>query len=129
MFHWIVAHLASPESLWLLAQANKNPQGDAGFFGLPWWAPLPIIVILFYFMLIRPQQRERKTIQQMLDNLKKNDRVLTVGGIYGVVTNVRPEADRVTLRVDETSNTRMDVTLASIGRVFKEEDAEDKSSE
>jgi preprotein translocase subunit YajC len=57
----------------------------------------------------------------MLGALKKNDRVVTVGGMYGVVTNVHFEADEVTLKVDESNNTKIRVTLGSIARVLGEE--------
>jgi preprotein translocase subunit YajC len=119
----------------LLAQAAA-PEGGAA---APAPAPsiidslgmLPILVVitaLFYFMLIRPQRREQATRQSMLDQLKKNDRVVTSGGIYGVVVNVHQGADEVTLRVDETSNTRLKVTRSSIVRVLGDESAETTES-
>ncbi len=92
---------------------------------------LPILVVitaLFYFMLIRPQRREQATRQSMLDQLKKNDRVVTSGGLYGVVVNVHQGADEVTLRVDETSNTRVKVTRSSIVRVLGDEAVESTES-
>lgn len=85
---------------------------------------LVVITILFYFMLIRPQKREQAQRQSMLDQLKKNDRVVTSGGLYGIVVNVHQSADEVTLRVDETSNTRLKVTRSSIVRVLGDEAAE-----
>ena len=54
----------------------------------------------------------------MLGALKKNDRVVTVGGIYGWVTNVHREADEVTIRVDEATNTKLRITLGSVARVL-----------
>jgi preprotein translocase subunit YajC len=83
--------------------------------------PFIIIFVLFYFLLIRPQRREQSRRQTMLNAVKKNDRVVTVGGIYGVVTNVHREADEVTLKVDEATNTKLRVTLSSIGRVLGDE--------
>jgi preprotein translocase subunit YajC len=120
----------------LLAQAPAAPDGGAA---APAPAPsifeslgmLPILVVitaLFYFMLIRPQRREQATRQTMLDQLKKNDRVVTSGGLYGVVVNVHQGADEVTLRVDETSNTRLKVTRSSIVRVLGDEAAETTES-
>jgi preprotein translocase subunit YajC len=53
----------------------------------------------------------------LLEALKKNDRVVTIGGIYGVVANVQRDVDRVTLKVDETTNTKIDVTVGAIARV------------
>ncbi len=74
-----------------------SPEGPS-LLGLLW--PILAIVILFWLFLIRPQQKEREKIARMLANPEKNDRVITIGGIYGVVTNIRREADEVTLKVD-----------------------------
>jgi preprotein translocase subunit YajC len=86
-----------------------------------------IIGVLFYFMLVRPQRREQQTRQSMLEALKKNDRVVTVGGIYGVVSNIRKELDQVSLTVDEKNGTVIRVTLASIARVIRDEPASEKT--
>jgi preprotein translocase subunit YajC len=50
--------------------------------------PLILIFVVFYFLLIRPQQKKAKEHRQMLENLKKGDKVITGGGIYGVVESV-----------------------------------------
>jgi preprotein translocase subunit YajC len=92
---------------------------------------LPFIVaimVLFWFLLLRPQQQERKRHQAMLAAVKKNDRVITIGGIYGVVTNVHREADEITIKVDEAANVKLRVTLGSIGRVLREESSDGSSS-
>ncbi len=88
---------------------------------------LPIIVV-FYFFMMRPQQREQAKRRDMLGALKKNDRVLTAGGIYGVVTNIHREADEVTLKVDEATNAKLRVTLGSITRVLGSDSSEESSS-
>jgi preprotein translocase subunit YajC len=86
------------------------------------WVP---IIAVFYFLLIRPQRLEQRKRQEMLAAVKKNDRVVTVGGIYAVVANVHREADEITLKVDENNNTRIRVTMAAIARVIRDEgDAE-----
>lgn len=98
-----------------------------------WWQN-PIVTIflpigvLFWFLLIRPQQRAKQQRQLMLGALKKNDHVITVGGIYGVVTNVHREADEVTIKVDEAANVKLRVTLGSIARVSPDQTARDSSS-
>ena len=79
------------------------------------------IGILFYFLMIRPQQRERGQRQSMIDALKKNDRIVTIGGIYGVVTNVRREDDEITIKIDEANNTKLRITFGAIARVIAEE--------
>ena len=90
--------------------------------------PMLAIGFLFYFLLIRPQRQEQRRRQAMLGGVKKNDRVVTVGGIYGVVTNVHREADEVTIKVDETTNTKLRVTLASIARIMGDEPSGGPSS-
>ena len=80
---------------------------------------------MFYFVVMRPQQREQARRQAMLAAVKKNDRVLTTGGIYGVVTNVHREADEVTIKVDEATNTKLRVTLSSVARVLGDEPSDE----
>ncbi len=87
-----------------------------------------LLVLAFYFVVMRPQRREQKKRQDMLTGVKKNDRVVTIGGIYGVVMNVHREADEVTLKVDEATNTKLRVTISSIARIISGESAEEEST-
>ncbi|MFV2068159.1 MAG: preprotein translocase subunit YajC [Pirellulales bacterium] len=80
--------------------------------------PLVMIGALFYFMLIRPERKKQKAHKALLDALKKNDRVVTIGGIYGVVTNVQRDADEVTIKVDESQNTKLRITFGAVARVI-----------
>ncbi|GIW70528.1 MAG: hypothetical protein KatS3mg102_0070 [Planctomycetota bacterium] len=86
---------------------------------LPWVA----IFVLFYFLLIRPHSKQQRERQAMLARIKKNDRVLTTGGIYGTVTSVRD--DEVTLKVDEATGVRMRFARSAIAAILGEE-GEDK---
>lgn len=97
----------------LMAQ-GEGASGQA----LSYLMPLAAIGILFYFMLIRPQRRQEQQRREMIDRLKKNDHVVTIGGIYGTVTNVRAKEDDVTLRVDDSSGAKIRVTRSSIARVI-----------
>ncbi len=103
----------------LLAQEGGSPWGMAPAF--------VVIGVLFYLMLIRPQRREQQQRQAMIEALKKNDRVVTVGGLYGVVANVRKELDQVALTVDEKNGTVVRVTMSSIARVLRDEPAAEKA--
>jgi preprotein translocase subunit YajC len=120
-------------SLILFAEAGADAAKDvppAQDYGMILFNILPFVAIgfLFYFMLIRPQRKEQSKRQEMLSNVKKNDRVVTIGGIYGVVMNVYREADEITLKVDESTNTKIRVTLSSIARVMGDEPAEEEKS-
>jgi preprotein translocase subunit YajC len=61
--------------------------------------PLILLFAVFYFLLIRPQQKRAKTHKQFIENLKKGDRVVTSGGMYGTITGVTD--DSVTVEVAE----------------------------
>jgi preprotein translocase subunit YajC len=78
---------------------------------------LPIIAIfaLFYFMILAPQRKRQQETQRMLDALKPNDKVITNGGIIGLVTQVREDSPRtVQLRICESPAVRIDVLRSSI---------------
>lgn len=61
--------------------------------------PLVLIFVIFYLLLIRPQQKRAKEHKQMIDNLKKGDKVITTGGIYGVIDSVGIET--LTVKIGE----------------------------
>jgi len=89
-------------SLALFAQDAANNAGDKtpGNPLLELAVPFLAIGFLFYFLLYRPQKAEQKRRLEMLQGVQKNDRVITTGGIYGLVTNVQREDDEVTIKVD-----------------------------
>ena len=71
--------------------------------------PLVVIFAVFYFMMIRPQQLQQKKYREMISRLKKGDRVLTRGGLYGVILEVKDNdlmlelAQNVRVRADRTA--------------------------
>lgn len=111
----------------LLAQDGGAAGGmSSGLISLlTLWLP---IGFLFYFFLIRPQRQEQAKRQTMLGALKKNDRVIALGGVYGVVTNVHRDADEVTIKVDEATNTKLRVTLGAVSRVLNAESPGESAS-
>lgn len=70
------------------------------------FAPILIIGFLFYFILLRPQQKEQRRRQEFLTNLKKNCRVVTTGGMIGTVVDISSDGRFVTLRVEDTTRVR-----------------------
>lgn len=86
--------------------------------------PMVLIGILFYVMILRPENRKRAAHAQMLEALKKHDRIVTAGGIYGTVANASKGED-VTIIVDENSNTRLRILRSSISRVISAEGQEE----
>ena len=78
--------------------------------------PILMIFLVMYFLLIRPQVKQQKELSRLQSELKKNDEVVTMGGIHGIVVNVKDGV--VTLRVDD--NVRVDVDKSAISRRVKE---------
>jgi len=96
---------------------------DAGsiagnFANISQFVPLILIFIVFYFLLIRPQQKKAKEHQNYLSNLKKGEKVITGGGIYGQITGLTDTV--VTLEIAE--NVRIKVTRAAIAGSASEAD-------
>lgn len=109
---------------WLmLAQAEgADPHGQAPSFWQINGYLLPILV-LFFLLIVMPQRREQKKREQMLNAMKKNDRVLTAGGIIGTVANISADGKEITLKVDD--NTRIKFLRSSITQVLGEESKDD----
>src|SRR5438105_15735174 len=90
-------------------------QGGAGtginIIGL---APIILIFVLFYFMIIVPQRKRQRETQEMLGALKAGDKVVTSGGICGTVTIVRDDKRTVQLRIAENPSVKIDVLRSAI---------------
>jgi preprotein translocase subunit YajC len=86
--------------------------------------PMSVVMVLFYMMMIRPQKRKEQELKDQVNAIKENDRVVTIGGIYGVVTNVQRDAQRVTVRVDESTGTKLRFNMTAIARVLTAEEQE-----
>jgi len=98
----------------ILLRQENNMQTQAA----PLWVNLvPIVLIfgIFYFLLIKPQQDKQKQHNKLLSELKKNDEVITAGGIHGLVVNVKDTS--VVLKVDE--NVKIEVEKTHISQVTK----------
>lgn len=108
---------------WLILAQEKgaDPNGLSQFFGINGY--LVLIVILFFVIIVMPQRREQKKREQMLSAMKKNDRVLTAGGIIGTVANISADGKEITLKVDD--NTRIKFLRSSITQVLGEESKDD----
>lgn len=81
------------------------------------FVPLILLFVIFYFLLIRPQQKQQKNRQEMLKSLKKGDRVVTIGGIHGVIKEI--DDTIISLRVADNLNLKF--ARAAIDKVVAEE--------
>jgi preprotein translocase subunit YajC len=112
----------------LLAQGQAAPPADPNA-PMRWMGSLAVIMVLFYFMLIRPQKKKEQELRNLIANVKENDRVVTIGGIHGVVTNVQRDLDRLTIRVDESTGAKLKVNMAAIARVLTGDESEGATGE
>lgn len=102
------------------AMAPSPDGGGGGASGLLGFLPLVIIFVIFYFLLIRPQQKRQKEHQQMIANVKKGDKVVTNGGIYGLVEQVGDKT--VTLKIAENVKVKFGKAYIAAIRSSSEEE-------
>ena len=98
------------------AIALLQSAGGSGFAAVANFLPIVAIGLVFYFLVIAPANKQRKQQQEMLSTLKKGDRVLTSGGIYGTIQGVEP--DVVYLKIAE--NVKVKVSRSAITSVVSE---------
>jgi preprotein translocase subunit YajC len=99
----------------LISTAYAQAPGGGGAFDLMTFAPLVAIFVVFYFLLIRPQQKKAKDHRAMLDKVKRGDRVVTGGGIIGTVTDAKDAAE---LQVEIATGVRVRVLRTTITDVL-----------
>ena len=99
---------------YLTAQAEEQatPGGGLGSF-----MPLILIFVIFYFLLIRPQKQKQKKLRLQVESMKIGDKVITAGGIHGLVTNVKKQS--VTVKVD--NNVKIEFEKGSIATVINKD--------
>jgi preprotein translocase subunit YajC len=95
--------------LLIASAAVQQPSPIAQF------APLIFIGVIFYFLLIRPQQKQRKEQQKLIAALKTGDKVVTSSGIYGLISNVK----ETTVQLKIAENVKIDIDKAAIASVIK----------
>ena len=103
------------------AQGGGAPGGFGGIEGL---LPFILIAVVFYFLLIRPQQKRQKEHRNMVANLRRGDQVVTAGGIIGTISKVTSETEVV---VEIAENVKVKVARATITEVLSKPQPSDKS--
>lgn len=93
-------------------------QGGQDGGGILMWLPWILIFVIFYFLLIRPQQKKQKEHRLLLDSLRKGDKVVTSSGMFGTIVGINEKENVVVLKVSE--NVKIEFLRTSIaGRVSK----------
>jgi preprotein translocase subunit YajC len=97
----------------LFAQEAGN---TGAFSSLLLILPIPF---LFYFLIWQPQQKQEKKRRALIDSLKKNEKIITAGGIYGTVVSVDPAGDKLVLRIDDDKGVKMTISRSSVMKVLE----------
>ena len=96
-----------------MGTGGAGGEGAGGFAG---FIPLILMFVIFYFLLIRPQQKRTKEHRQMVSNLKKGDRIVTSGGIHGRITGM----DDATLTVEIADKVRVKVARGNVSALAQQ---------
>jgi preprotein translocase subunit YajC len=103
----------------MMAAILLQATGSSGFGGF--LIPLGLMFAIMYFMVIMPQQRQRKKTQEMLGALKAGDKIITNGGIHGTVNGI--DGDSVILKISSEPQVKIRIARAAIAQVEASEDA------
>ena len=103
----------------LVDGATQQVAGSTGFLGTI--VPFLLIIVIFYFFLIRPQNKKQKETEKMLNALKKGDKVITIGGIHGVISSVKEKT--VIVKVDDDTKIEFNRSAISSKELSDEEKA------
>jgi len=90
-------------------------QGGFGSFGF--LIPMLLVFVIFYFLLIRPQKKEQQKTERMISQLQKGDKIITIGGIHGVVSSTKEKT--IIIKVDD--NCKIEINRSAVGAVLKDE--------
>ncbi len=96
-----------------MGMGGEAAQGGSGGFAS--FIPLILMFVIFYFLLIRPQQKKSKEHKQMIENLKTGDRIVTSGGLHGRITGVAESA----LTVEIAEKVRVKVNRGSVSAIMQ----------
>ncbi|RPH37534.1 MAG: preprotein translocase subunit YajC [Planctomycetota bacterium] len=103
--------------LFFLQDAGTPPAGGAQQQPGGILTMLPMFALMFvvmYFLMIRPQNKQRKQREEMISNLKKNDHVQTSSGIYGIIKQIKPDDPYLILCIDERKDVCIKVSKSSV---------------
>jgi preprotein translocase subunit YajC len=96
----------SQQIMLFLFQAQSSP------FGM--LIPMVLVFVLFYFLIIVPQRKRQRAVDDMLNNLKAGDKVVTSGGVYGTIVSIRDDKRTVQLKISENPVIRVEVARTAI---------------
>jgi preprotein translocase subunit YajC len=94
---------------WPILMAGPDGGSGGGMFTLIWFG---LIIVLMYFLMIHPQRKKQKEHKILLEQLKKGDKVVTTGGMFGTIFAIDDKNNRIVIRINE--NTKLEFLKTSI---------------
>ncbi len=93
------------------------PQGGSGQTNpLALWLPIILIFAIMYFLIFRPQARKQKQHRMMIESLKKGDKIVTTGGIHGIIVGIKEKEGSLIVKVDD--NTKIELVKTAVAQVI-----------
>ena len=92
---------------------NAASQPGQGGGGLIAFLPFILIMVIIYFLMIRPQTKRQKEKDTMRDDLKKGDKIITMGGIYGTVQGFKEKGRQAIIKIDNNTNITINKTAVA----------------
>lgn len=116
--------ITSEETQTMTKAEDVNKEGPVGrrpglFDGYGGILFIVLAMLVFYFMMFRGPRKQQQEHRQMVQSLEKNDRIRTIGGIIGTVVDIK--GDEITLKIDESNNTKIKVVSSAIGKNLSKE--------
>lgn len=112
---FVIAVLTSTSSLFAMAARPADPNTPPP----PAWVqffPMLVMVAVFYFLLIRPQMRQRKERDQLLSSIKKGDKIVTQGGVFATIVNINPDSYEVKINEE----TKIKIRRSAVAEVISD---------
>ena len=107
------------------ASGTAGASGGGGAQLITMLVTFGLIILVFYFLVIRPQNRKQKDAKKMLESIRKGDRVVTIGGLHGFVESVKDDA--VVLRIDD--NVKAKFNKSAVSQVLERRDDSGETKE
>jgi preprotein translocase subunit YajC len=119
-----ISHASS--RLVILAQEANAPEPTPiqSILGNP-FLPIVGLFFLYYFIVLAPERRRKREDALLKSTLKKNDRIITIGGILGTVVAAPADSNVVTIRIDENGTTRVKINRSAIATIVSEKESQD----
>ena len=93
--------------------------------GIAAFLPFILIMFIIYFLMIRPQTKRQKEKDEMRKNIKKGDKIITMGGIYGTIQGIKEKNRKAVIKVDNNTNITINMTaIAGLAEKIKDEELE-----